>query len=837
MQFTFQSSRHINPMLATCSRASASMLLFPRRRRPGHTNTHLPYPACKATGTEQTNGMEPCKQASTQSQANTTSLSGFACLPHVTSASHFWPAWLRVYRPRIESLMRAASSAPAKPAALLPLLDELLFEIKQVSVPALHCSEHHASHEWRAAAAQVHSACHKYEQYVLRNRGLYSKVMEAERKLIKAQASTAGDDPGNKRREKVGAGNHGVQHMSSFQPGSSISSSTLEHSAAHLKGELRAHGVQHDLEQEHLSGEALLHLAQTLLHLFERRGAAVQDEFSTSHFALAHVPDTEDPVWQECMNVVQAERKLASGVRVCVAGASSSPVLPLIYVDWGDGDLSPGCPRAQEGDDDDDHDDDARPPWADDPILLPLLRRTPKLHAYIAGDSSRSRSSNSSSSSSSSSDRDAGARSWGAVLLLDSVATSQVLCHHPNACLRQAVYEAGLESRMETALHLRSQMAAARAAIARANRAPSYAHLMVETRQQQQHKQQQQEQQQPQQQSHLESQNLPQAFLGDLDAAAGMLDGSSTPKRSAHGRVEGSKRLLDACAHAVRGAADQQVRHMAATMGPMCATGAQPQEAAGVARLPAWDVSYTQQRLLQSQGLDVQYEHVQAYMSLHGIIEGLGDVLRKSMGIKLRFLNTTSDLGGEVPAESSLAADLWDAGVIRLVLESWGGGNAGPHADALSVPLGVCYLHPGGGYGTRQLRFARQAPSSLSSHYRRATEGPNVPCGVEYPETCWDQLPVVSVGLQQPWRRGYAGKLAAVMELLHELGHAVHLIASSHTAPYKLFGGLHSLLEVLEVPSILFERFAMDPRSLRAICRLPSRNCPASCQAAQGTTQ
>jgi len=60
------------------------------------------------------------------------------------------------------------------------------------------------------------------------------------------------------------------------------------------------------------------------------------------------------------------------------------------------------------------------------------------------------------------------------------------------------------------------------------------------------------------------------------------------------------------------------------------------------------------------------------------------------------------------------------------------------------------------------------------------------------------------------------------MELLHELGHAVHLIASSYAAPYKLFGGLHLPLEVLEVPSILFERFAMDPRSLQAICRLPT---------------
>eukprot|EP00983_Pelagomonas_calceolata_P065660 1148682-Pelagomonas_calceolata.AAC.9 len=62
---------------------------------------------------------------------------------------------------------------------------------------------------------------------------------------------------------------------------------------------------------------------------------------------------------------------------------------------------------------------------------------------------------------------------------------------------------------------------------------------------------------------------------------------------------------------------------------------------------------------------------------------------------------------GEGSANGSLATDVWDAGVIRLVLESWGGGNAGANADALPVPLGVCYVDPGGGYGTRQLRFSR----------------------------------------------------------------------------------------------------------------------------------
>lgn len=101
-----------------------------------------------------------------------------------------------------------------------------------------------------------------------------------------------------------------------------------------------------------------------------------------------------------------------------------------------------------------------------------------------------------------------------------------------------------------------------------------------------------------------------------------------------------------------------------------------------------------------------------------------------------------------------------------------------------------------------------------------------------------------------------------MVELLHELGHAVHLLASSYAAPYKLFGGLHLPLETLEVgnetslrlfestqqamtlcihrlasqiyshtttlvqvPSLLFERFLTDPRTLRVVCCKSSQDC------------
>ncbi len=56
-------------------------------------------------------------------------------------------------------------------------------------------------------------------------------------------------------------------------------------------------------------------------------------------------------------------------------------------------------------------------------------------------------------------------------------------------------------------------------------------------------------------------------------------------------------------------------------------------------------------------------------------------------------------------------------------------------------------------------------------------------------------LPAVSVGLQQAWvqpKAGDNGQVAGgLWELMHELGHALHLLLSSHGKMFKLFGGLH----------------------------------------------
>lgn len=202
-------------------------------------------------------------------------------------------------------------------------------------------------------------------------------------------------------------------------------------------------------------------------------------------------------------------------------------------------------------------------------------------------------------------------------------------------------------------------------------------------------------------------------------------------------------------------------------------------------------------------------------------------------------------------------AALWGSSVVALQLD-----------DLATGATGMVFLDPGSGYGTRQLRFSRAwgaAPSppfpapnfpAVGSDATAATAGaagaspaspkmsaPLQDSGGQLQRTeeqqagttfatsaagCGDneprpQLPlvVVSCGLAWSWQDGKAGAPEAIWELLHELGHAVHLVLSSAHAPFKLFGGLHLPLDVLEVPSMLFEKLLLHPDTLAHICGQP----------------
>ena len=164
-----------------------------------------------------------------------------------------------------------------------------------------------------------------------------------------------------------------------------------------------------------------------------------------------------------------------------------------------------------------------QPPWADDPLLQPLLERTPRMHgpsppipcAPHQPYGSKGMGSSSSDGSSAAaaaksplegpptvqgrcagngprleagpelgpeaSKRGAGSsigtsaaatatmphtprpsQGWGAMLVLDTLAVARILTHHPCSQLREAVYLLGLQGRMDMLLPLRGRLAAAR---------------------------------------------------------------------------------------------------------------------------------------------------------------------------------------------------------------------------------------------------------------------------------------------------------------------------------------------------------------------------------------
>ena len=154
-----------------------------------------------------------------------------------------------------------------------------------------------------------------------------------------------------------------------------------------------------------------------------------------------------------------------------------------------------------------------------------------------------------------------------------------------------------------------------------------------------------------------------------------------------------------------------------------------------------------------------------------------------------------SDSGGHPKASKE---EMWGPSVIKV-------GITVQETQA----CGTLYIDPGGGYGARQLTF----------------------CSRSNDDGDRGDAPSVSLGLHWKWPGGQSEGLPALWELLHELGHGLHLLLSSQpgssireaadtadTRPVlKHFGGLHLPLDILEVPSMLMEKLAMDPDCLQVL--------------------
>ena len=106
--------------------------------------------------------------------------------------------------------------------------------------------------------------------------------------------------------------------------------------------------------------------------------------------------------------------------------------------------------------------------------------------------------------------------------------------------------------------------------------------------------------------------------------------------------------------------------------------------------------------------------------------------------------------------------------------------------------VGDIYWEPATGYGTRMLRFGKRGWGQGPGLSRQQHSGGSSSSGSEgsvsvargpapFPRPL-HELPAVCVGLNWRWPGGRADGLLSAVELLHELGHACHLLMAQRGA-------------------------------------------------------
>jgi Zn-dependent oligopeptidase len=196
-------------------------------------------------------------------------------------------------------------------------------------------------------------------------------------------------------------------------------------------------------------------------------------------------------------------------------------------------------------------------------------------------------------------------------------------------------------------------------------------------------------------------------------------------------------------------------------------------------------------------GPSSSHDELQPYLQLDACLQGISTLLELLLGIKL------------VQQEVS-AGEGWTEGLRKYSVQSAAG----------QQHMGTLFIDTSAGYGTQMLHFgslgaqqdASQAGSSPASSSQQDAHAQ------QQGDACAEQ-PVVAVGLLSGGQLAGRNLSLGLWELLHELGHAMHFILSAQHCHHLHFHGCRCPLELLEVPSHIFERFAMHPASLRIICR------------------
>ena len=252
-----------------------------------------------------------------------------------------------------------------------------------------------------------------------------------------------------------------------------------------------------------------------------------------------------------------------------------------------------------------------------------------------------------------------------------------------------------------------------------------------------------------------------------------------------NGRLENNPsstlNLLRVASSRLRPIADAESQHLART-----STG-----------LHSWDVDWAIAQAQTCTNLDVGAHGIaHTYFELTGVLSGLDTVLRDAFGLTLR---------NAAPHDG----ELWHSTVTKLQLFKMNDVHWGQ-------PIGILYLD----------LFPRPHKTSAPALYtlRTTTEHMGAECsaaGVSLEAKKELTLPAVALvcNLPTPGGLGCDEKTGASMlvhsqlrTLYHEMGHAIHALVAR--TRYQHFSGVRVAQDFVEVPSLLFERFADDPRVL-----------------------
>ncbi|XP_068144208.1 mitochondrial intermediate peptidase [Drosophila tropicalis] len=190
-----------------------------------------------------------------------------------------------------------------------------------------------------------------------------------------------------------------------------------------------------------------------------------------------------------------------------------------------------------------------------------------------------------------------------------------------------------------------------------------------------------------------------------------------------------------------------------------------------------WDTPYFTSQL-KRQSLEEQANEFLPYFSLGGCMEGLDNLLQSLYGVRLE--NTEMEPG------ESWANDIYKLAVVHE--------NEGL--------LGYIYCD----------FFERSGKPNQDCHFT-IQGGKRLPGGGY-------QLPIVVVmlGLAQPrWTGPTLLSPSRVDNLFHEMGHAMHSMLAR--TEFQHVTGTRCSTDFAEVPSVLMEYFASDPRVLRTFAR------------------